>query len=201
VLALHPPVFRGHTHLFYYIKCVSIIIDYMEKNIMKKWVCRVELKMRKSLLFVLCFLCLGPALFASPSTALEIEALLAAEAVTYAQASRFVLEAAGAAEIADPAEAFRFAMERNWLPRNASADDSARLDSISLLLMQSFGLRGGILFTLTGSPHFAYREMEFLGFIHGRISPNQRVSGETLLYLTGRLLAHTEENDIAGNHQ
>jgi len=156
-------------------------------------------KMRKPFLLLLCFLCAGPALFASPSTAMEIEALLASEAVTYAQASRFVLEAAGAAEFADPVEAFHFAMERNWLPRNSSPGDPARLDGLALLLMRSFGLRGGILFTLTGSPHFAYREMEFLGFIHGRISPSQKVCGDTLLYLTGRLLGYTEENTIQEN--
>jgi len=164
---------------------------------MKKLLC--YLNVRKVLLPVLCLLCTGPALFAVQTTAMEIEALLASDAVTYAQASRFVLEASGAAVFADPAQAFDYAMERNWLPGNASPNDPARLDGLSLLLMQSFGLRGGIMFTLTGSAHFAYREMEHLGFIHGRISPGQRVSGDTLLYLTGRLLGHTEEYDILEN--
>ena len=146
----------------------------------------------KTFLPVFCLLFAGPAFLAAQSTAVEIETLLASQAVTYAQASRFVLEAADAAVFVDHMEAFSFAVERNWLSRNAEPNAPARLDGISLLLMQSFGLRGGILFTLTGSPHFAYREMEYLGFIHGRVSPNQRVSGDTLLYLTGRVLAHVE---------
>ena len=141
----------------------------------------------------LCLLCAAPAFLAAQSTAAEIEALLASDAVTNAQASRFVLEAAGAAVFADPVEAFQFAAERSWLPGNSSPDGPARLDGIALLLMQSFGLRGGILFTLTGSPHFAYRELEFMGFIHGRASPAQRVSGDTLLYLVGRVLDHAGE--------
>ena len=149
----------------------------------------------RSKIFVLafCFLCIAPAFLAAQSTAAEIETLLASDAVTNAQASRFVLEAAGTAAFADPMEAFHFAMERNWLPRNSSPNGHARLDGISLLLMQSFGLRGGILFSITGSPHFAYRELEHKGVIHGRASPRQRVSGDTLLYLTSRVLADTEE--------
>ena len=147
------------------------------------------------ILTILCFfyvLFAGSASVAAQSAASEMEALLDSQAVTYAQASRFILEAADVATFYDPAEAFHFAIEQNWLPRNASPEAQARLDSISLLLMQSFGLRGGILFTLTGSAHFAYREMEYMGFIHGRISPRQMVSGDTLLYLTGRVLAHLE---------
>jgi len=151
---------------------------------------------RKTLLTILCFfgaLCAASASAAAQGAAAEIEYLLASPAVTYAQASRFVLEAADAAIFEDPAEAFGFAMERNWLPGNAAPDAPARLDGVSLLLMRSFGLSGGIMFTLTGSAHFAYREMEYMGFLHGRISPRQRVSGDILLYLTGRVLAHVED--------
>ena len=154
-------------------------------------------KRRQAFWVVLCFfgaLYAWPASVGAQGTAVEIEALLASDAITYAQASRFVLEAADAAMFDDSAEAFRFAIERDWLPGSASPDAPARLDSISLLLMRSFGLRGGILFTLTESAHFAYREMEYMGFIHGRVSPRQRVSGDTLLYLTGRVLSHVEEN-------
>jgi len=146
------------------------------------------MKMRKALVPFLCFLCAAPALLPAQSTAAEIETLLASAALTNAQVSRFVLEAAGQAAFADPMDAFGFVMERGWLPANSSADNPARLDGVSLLFMRSFDLRGGLLFTATGSAHFAYREMEYKGIIHGRVSPGQRVSGETLLYLTGRLL-------------
>jgi len=139
---------------------------------------------------LLCLMVAGRALAAG--AAAELDALLASPAVTYAQASRFVLDAAGET-FADPALAFDFARERNWLSGNAEPDAPARLDGVSLLLMRSFGLGGGILFTLTGSPHFAYREMEHMGFIEGRVSPRQTVSGDLLLYLTGRVLAHMGE--------
>ena len=151
-------------------------------------------KTRPPFLAFLCLLCAIPAFLNAQSTAVEIETLLASEAVTYAQASRFVLDAAGVAAFAEGSDAFRFAMERNWLPSGASPDSPARLDSVSLLLLQAFGLRGGILFTIIESPHFAYRELEYLGFIPDRAVPNQGVSGDTLLYLSGRLLEHLEDD-------
>ena len=150
-------------------------------------------KARMFFLLIFCFVCVTPVFLSALSTAAEIESLLASDVITYAQASRFVLDAAEVRAFTDPEEAFRFAMEQNWLPRNVVPDGAVRLDSLSLLLLRSFGLRGGILFSLTGSPHFAYREMEYRGFLHGRISPGQRVCGDTLLYLTGRLLGYIEE--------
>lgn len=141
---------------------------------------------------VFCLLCAAPVFLTAQNTAMEIETLLASRALTYAQVSRFVLEAADAAAFTDPVEAFNFARERNWLPMNAAPHEPARLDRVSLLLMRSFGIRGGVLFTLTGSPHYAYREMEYMGFIYGRASPGQTVSGDTLLYLTGRILGLVE---------
>ena len=138
-------------------------------------------------------LCVGPA-FLAASTAAEIERLLATDVVTYAQASRFVLDAANAAAFADPDDAFRFARERNWLPRNAAPDSPARLDGVSLLIMRSFDVRGGFLYRWTNSPHYAYREMEFLGIVHGRVAPAQLVSGEHLLYLVGRILDHVGDS-------
>ena len=148
---------------------------------------------------LLLLLCAG--FKADAGTAAEIEMLLQSQVVTYAQATRFVLEAAGAAAFADPAQAFAFAMERNWLPRRASSEAPVTLSGISLLLMQAFDLRGGILFTITKSPHFAYREMEYMGFIHGRVSPNQQVSGDTLLYITGKVLAHIEKEEVAASRR
>lgn|GEM_PF-3859303 len=103
--------------------------------------------------FSICLLFVfGAGSVAAQSAAEEIETLLAAQAVTYAQAARFVLDAAEAAAFDSPAQAFAFALQRNWLPAGASPDTPARLDGVSLLLMRSFDLRGGILFTITGGP-------------------------------------------------
>jgi hypothetical protein len=128
----------------------------------------------------------------SAQTAAEMENLLNTEAVTYAQAARFVLEAADAASIAKPDEAFQFAQENNWLPKGVSPDTPARLDGISLLFMRSFGLKGGFLYSLFKNPHYAYREMVYRSAIQGRADPNMAVSGYQLIVITNRILEINE---------
>ncbi|MDR0322234.1 MAG: hypothetical protein LBI28_12100, partial [Treponema sp.] len=89
--------------------------------------------------FLICF---------AQSPAEEIETLLSTNAVTYAAAARFLLEASDTMATSDPNVAFRYAAERNWLPKKAGANDAARLDGVSLLLMRSFGIKGGILYSV-----------------------------------------------------
>jgi outer membrane protein OmpA-like peptidoglycan-associated protein len=87
-------------------------------------------------------------------------------------------------------------MEKNWLPKNAQADRAARLDALSLLFMQSFEINGGIFYSIFKNPRYAFREMAHKNFIHGRIDPAMNVTGERLLFYTGRVLAHKERRAV-----
>jgi hypothetical protein len=121
-----------------------------------------------------------------------METLLSTNAVTYAAAARFLLEASDTMATSDPDEAFRYAAERNWLPKNSSANDPARLDGVSLLLMRSFGIDGGIMYTLTKNAHYAYRELAYKNVIQGNTDPAMNVSGERLLFITNRVFSLLE---------
>jgi outer membrane protein OmpA-like peptidoglycan-associated protein len=126
------------------------------------------------------------------SAAEEIEVLLGTGAVTYAQAARFILEASDTFITSDQNEAFRYASERKWLPGKTQADKPARLDALSLLFMQSFEIRGGLFYSIFKNPRYAYREMVYRNFIHGRIDPAMNVTGERLLFYTGRVLTYSD---------
>jgi len=140
-----------------------------------------------SLCFVICLLT-APAFLTAQSAAQEIETLLNTNAVTYAQAARFVLEASDTLKTPDMEEAFRWAVERGRLPKKVSANDEARLDGVSLLFMRSFGIKGGILYSIAKSPHYAYRELLYRETIQGRADPAMKVSGQLLLFIAGRIL-------------
>ena len=127
------------------------------------------------------------------STAEEIETLLSTNAVTYAQAARFLLEAADAMVTSDPQEAFRYAVWQKWLPKNAAANDTARLDGISMLIMRSFDMKGGVMYSVAKKPHHAYRELVHKNIIQGRAGPAMKVSGERLLAITGTMLSEKEK--------
>jgi outer membrane protein OmpA-like peptidoglycan-associated protein len=147
--------------------------------------------------FLLCFF--GAGVIFAQSTAEEIELLLGTRAVTYAQASRFVLEASDKLVTFDHNEAFSYAAESKWLPKNVSSNQTARLDGVSLLVMKAFEIKGGLFYSLTGRPHYAYREMTYRGYIQGRSDPAMPVSGELLLFIIGRLLSDREKIEATQN--
>lgn len=152
--------------------------------------------MSKRLFFVvLCGIALVPA-FVSGQTAAELEGLLDTDAVTYAEAAGFILRAADA-EVSGAADAFAYAAERGWLPAGSSPLDRASLSGVSLLIMESFGLEGGLFYAITKNPHYAYRELEYRSVIMGRADPGMEVSGDLLIFMLGRVLSATEtENTI-----
>ena len=129
-------------------------------------------------------------------TAARLEALLDKTELTWLEVTAFVLEASEAGAYSNAQEAFNFAAGNKWLPKDAEANGTVRLDGAALLLMQSFGLKGGMFYSMTKSPHHAYRELVFKKVIRGAADPHTIVSGRDLLLMIGRLLALKE--NVAG---
>ena len=146
-------------------------------------------------LFSIFFLLTVP-VFLFGQTADGIEFYLDIKAVNYKQAVWLVLEAAnvsGDYNRFNPEEAFRFAEERRWLPRNADPMKKIKLRQVALLLMQAFDLKGGLMYTIFKTPHYAYREMVYQDIIQGRADPGMPVSGELLLFLISQVLSRMDE--------
>jgi hypothetical protein len=128
-------------------------------------------------------------------TAAELEELLQTKTVSYANAARFILEAADAAALKDVNAAFAFAAERAWLPKNASAEQAAKLDGVALLLMRAFAVKGGIWYSLNKNPHYAYRELVYQDIIQGKTDPEMTLTGEQFLFLVNRFLSLRERKE------
>ena len=156
------------------------------KERIKKRIKETKRRVQLLLFSLLLFLCSS----AFAQTAERVEALLNAKTVSYEQAAAFVLEAA---EIyPTPASAFNYVIEQKWLSSNVKGTDEARLDALSLLIMKAFELKGGALYSLFQNPHYAYRELQSRDFIEGKTAPSTPVSGELLLFVINRTLAHKE---------
>jgi hypothetical protein len=145
--------------------------------------------MKRGLLFFA--VCLIAAVSVFGQTAAELEQLLAAEAVSYEQAARFVLKAADVSDLS-PQAAFGYAVDQKWLPAGVKGAANAKLNAVSLLVMQAFGFKGGIFYSLTKNPHYAYRELVYQGIIQGKTDPAMTVSGDFLLFTVGRALSRVE---------
>jgi len=134
-------------------------------------------------------------LFSAPlfgQTAEKLEVLLNEPELSWSQAAAFIIEAADL-NTADPESAFRFAVEEKWLSKKLAPDGAARLNGIALLLMRSFDLKGGIFYSISKSPHHAYRELVYKNVIRGNTDPDMPVSGRELLMIVSRILTLKEQ--------
>ena len=136
--------------------------------------------------------------FLGAQTAEKLEIMLNTGAISYEQAAWLSLEAAdvwdlsGSTESPDAYEAFVVAQEQQWLNAGIGSKDYARLDAVSLLLMRSFGLKGGMFYSLAQNPHYAYRELVYQEIIQGRTEPGMNVSGDMLVFMVNRILSSLE---------
>jgi hypothetical protein len=147
--------------------------------------------MKKHFLFLtIILLALSSSIFAQ--TAEEIETLLSTEALSYEQAVSFVLRAA---DMPVSGSAYDYAAERKWLSAETTKGGIASLNEVSLLLMGAFDIHGGIMYSLTKSPRYAYRELVHLGIIQGRADPGLIVSGDLLLFMVGKVLDRMEGDE------
>jgi hypothetical protein len=121
------------------------------------------------------------------SLAGELNAVLDSEAVTWAEAARFVLPAAGM-QAEDAASAFEAARARGWLPKRAAPETLANFGGLSFLVMKAFGIPGGLMYRLFPGPRYAYRELVYRGVIQDQQEKSWKVSGFWLISLIGRVL-------------
>jgi hypothetical protein len=139
------------------------------------------------------FLLLSAAAFAQ--TAIQMDALLDAPRVSFAQAAALVLPAAGLLPPdAGPQAAFEQA--RPWLPRAAAPDAPIRTGELSHLIMAAFGISGGFMYALFPGPRYAYRALAWRRLLPPGSDPARTLSGAELLYITGRALSLTGEEEV-----
>ena len=121
--------------------------------------------------------------------AAEIEALLEEKEISCDQAVYFTLAIALDTPPGGSQAAFDLAKERGWLPAKAEFSSPITMDSLSLLMMNAFEFKGGMMYRFTKSSRYAYRELKSRGFLGERSYPTQTVSGEQFLeimdYVTG----------------
>jgi outer membrane protein OmpA-like peptidoglycan-associated protein len=130
--------------------------------------------------------------FLRAQTAVELDLLLEAREVNFAQASRFVLVSAGVAdETMGAGAAYILAWRQGWLPERASPSASIKLGELCFLIMQAFDMKGSFLYATFSGPHYAFRELNYLKLIPGQRDPDIWVSGERLLQILGMVEAYT----------
>jgi len=118
------------------------------------------------------------------STAVELETVLEAPAVTCGQAAMFVLNSAG---IDYSGSSFDYAVSKGWL-KNAAPGNQISMKALSFLIMKAFSIKGDIMYRLFPGPRYAYRSMVSLSYIQGVSDPSMKISGDRFLLILGNVL-------------
>ena len=73
------------------------------------------------------------------------------------------------------------------------ADEPIVLGDLAYLLMKVFKLSGGVMYSLAPGPHYACRELTYLGLISGQTSPYRNITGERALQIVSNVVNWMEE--------
>jgi hypothetical protein len=138
---------------------------------------------RKNIVMGLFLLC---SVLIYAQNARDMDRILDEKELSYTQAVRFILPAAGITTT--------IASEKGLLPTDAGAEKKITTGELSLLLMKSFGLKGGIMYSLFPSPRYAYRELLYRRCISDSSDPSAKVTGEQFLHILSRVLSYTGED-------
>lgn len=114
-----------------------------------------------------------------------IDQLLRQDIAQPAEVSYLVLVAAGQIEEdASPTDALGVAWQRGYF----DGQDAVRLGDLSFSLMDSFQVRGGIMYAILPGPRYATRELAFHQVVPGRTHPSRVLSGREALEIVERFL-------------
>jgi hypothetical protein len=118
-----------------------------------------------------------------------IDELLAEEQATFGNSVYLVLSAAGIIdEQSSIQEAIDTLADQNWDIEIRPVSAQIRLGEYAFILMKSFHMQGGIMFSIFPCPRYASRELAFLGMVPGSASAGRSLSGEEVMYILGKAL-------------
>lgn len=122
-----------------------------------------------------------------------VDELLEQESALLGPTAYIVLTAAGLlSEDAGYDEAVAVVEERRMLRRNLDPSAEIRLGRFSKLVLEAFGLRGGLMYRITGLPRYAARELAYRDYFRGSSATRREISGEFVLRIVGRALERTQ---------
>jgi hypothetical protein len=130
------------------------------------------------------FFLVGSLLFAQ--SAGEIDNLLSSQAVTWADACRWVYAAAGVFPFeASVPEIVVYALAEKHIPHDAGLGENEYIDlkGLSKLAMDAYHIKGGIMYRLFRRRRYAYRELMYLGLLRYDDDPADIVSGQRLFQI------------------
>lgn len=126
----------------------------------------------------------------------KLDQILAQESLSAGSGAYLAVTAAGRLpDSADEGKCLEYCLQRGWLPAGR-ADSPLSLGEYALLLMKSFNLSGGIMYTLFPSPRYAARELGFKGFVLKEAGAYRTLDGHEGLSILALLMQEQRSGHV-----
>ena len=123
-----------------------------------------------------------------------VDRLLDEKPAAFGDAAYVILSAVGfVTENATGDEATAAVAERKLLKETPSASSPVTLGQACFLIMETQGIKGGLLYSLFPGPRYAARELAAKGFLKENTHPNRVINGEEVMWILGAVLNSKEK--------
>ncbi len=115
-------------------------------------------------------------------SAVFFDEILSSKQITFSQAAYLVF--VGNGEYQDTVKqevVFEEALKRKWISQTDKPDKPITAAQFAYLVMEAFGFKGGLMYTLFPGPRYGFRELVFKGLIPITMDPQALVSGNLAL--------------------
>ncbi len=153
------------------------------------------MSVKKIFLAVACVFFLGTAKVSAQS-ADAVSAMIETPAVSFCQAAYFMAVYAVDSDAISEAEALDFCIDAGLCSIPSDPEKLITLSELAGMCMRTFNLKGGIMYTITKSNHYAFREMQAKGFIAKNADPSATVTGSNALILITECIHAVEVGNL-----
>lgn len=137
--------------------------------------------MKKFLSVLICILLVVP-VFSQSATA--ISEILLKERASYMDMSYLVTAELGMNST--PFEAYTWCERFGSFPVNVTPDSPITVKMLSFFLMENYEINGGLMWSITHSPRYAWKELKSTGFWRIGFDPDRELSGRELVNAVSR---------------
>ena len=156
--------------------------------------CVIIKSMMKKIFVISIFLILGCLCFGQSADI--VSKMIESESVTYEDVAYFCAINLGLANdntSGEDALAALIDAKIVSMPKNPKANIT--YDAVANMCMKTWDIKGGLFYTITKSDRYAFKELQYLGFISSSENPKKLVSGTDVLNLITRCMEKTEVKD------
>ncbi len=142
------------------------------------------------------FLCVAFSLAAFSQSAEKVSQMVEAQTVSLLDVSYFAATYLDVVEITTSGEHSLGALKRQArLSKIEDTTSALAYDDFAYFCAQVWHIKGGLFYTLSNSPRYAFKELQSMNIIYPHIQPNDTITGAQALTIMTKVIEYSEQDN------